>query len=104
MAIKSVTDSIRESTPRTLEQFVSLFKQVEAIASDSVRNSQEQRAIIASTIIFCLTRDGWAGRLPFSYGEAYLAVDSERVFVVAGSLCCLTTAPHAGVAPGQINY
>ena len=81
MTIKSVTDSIRESTPRTLEQFVSLFKQVEAIASDSVRNSQEQRAIIASTIIFCLTRDGWAGRLPFSYGEAYLAVGIPKEFL-----------------------
>jgi hypothetical protein len=81
MTVKSITDSINASTDRTLQEFISLFKQVEASASDSVRNSQQQRAIVADTIIFKLSGDGWAGKLPFSYGEAYLAVGIPKEFL-----------------------
>ena len=81
MTIKAVTDSINASTSRSLQSFVALFNAVEALAPDSVRDSQEQRAFIASTVIFKLTGDGWAGRLPFSYGEAYLAVGIPKEFL-----------------------
>ena len=81
MDLKSILESISSPTPRTLQEFISLFRQAEKAAPDSVRGSQQQRAIVADTIIFKLSGDGWAGRLPFSYGEAYLAVGIPKEFL-----------------------
>jgi hypothetical protein len=81
MDLKSILESISDSTPRTLQVFARLFELVESVAPDGVRSSQQQRAIVADTIIFKLSGDGWAGRLPFSYGEAYLAVGIPKEFL-----------------------
>lgn len=74
--------AVTPETPRTLEMLESLFSQVVKELPDAGANLQKQRSIVCDTLIFYLTDHGWAGKLPFTYGEAYLALDIPREFLI----------------------
>jgi hypothetical protein len=68
-------------TPRTLQHFVSLFNEVVNQLPEGVREAQLQRMYAADLIFFMLEGDGFAGKLPFSRGEAYLKVGIPKEFL-----------------------
>lgn len=81
MSLSSTLNSVTPDTSRGLVSLISLFSDVIAGMPEHVVGSQEQRSIICDTLIFKLTDHGWAGNLPFTYGEAYLALSIPKEFL-----------------------
>jgi hypothetical protein len=72
---------ISAETERSLKSFIELFGQFMSDQPEKIKTSQEQRSIIADTIILWLEEGGFTGNLPFSYGEAYLSVGIPKEFL-----------------------
>jgi hypothetical protein len=81
MTISKQIVGISGNTPRTLSTFKDIFWQFIKSCSESVQNSALQKSMIADTIIWYLEDDGYAGKLPFTYGEAYLSVGIPKEFL-----------------------
>lgn len=68
--------------PKTLQTFVEVFDEIMADSPASITDSQLQKSIIADSIVWHLS-DGLKNndRLPFGYGDAYLAVGIPKEFL-----------------------
>ena len=73
--------SINSTTPRNLDTFASLFEEVVNQLPEGVREAQLQRMYAADLIFYMLEGDGFAGKLPFSRGDAYLKVGIPKEFL-----------------------
>lgn len=72
---------INATTPRTLEEFTSLFDAAVEQLPERARSAQLQHMYIADLIFFALKGDGFASGLPFTRGEAYQAVGIPKEFL-----------------------
>ena len=73
---------VAPTTPVTLKSFVELFDRYMSNQPDRIAHSQQQKSIIADTLIFYLSNNLKGNdQLPFSYGTAYLAVGIPKEFI-----------------------
>lgn len=72
---------ISAATERSLKSFREIFEKFMENCSASIQESGVQKSFVADVIIWHLQGDGFHGKLPFTYGDAYLAVGIPKEFL-----------------------
>ncbi len=80
MTIAQLKEAITPETPRDLETLQALCLKAFPLIKNSVK-SELQKSIIIDTVIWFLGDHGWYGKLPFTYGEAYLKLGVSKDFL-----------------------
>ena len=73
--------NVDSATPRTLERFVSIFEELVSQLPEGMKEAQLQKMYCADLAFFMLEGDGFAGKLPFTRGDAYIEVGIPKEFL-----------------------
>lgn len=81
LSIIPVIDSqVNSDSPRNIQFLIELVSPYKE-SLISMPQGMKKFSMLVDTAIWYLQGDGWAGKLPFSYGEAYRALGIPKEFL-----------------------